>query len=569
MLQRHALSGDREGSREAARAARARGRLPGGADLLRADARQLRLRRGGRPAGAPLRPGLRRARRDRDPFRVVRRDGPRRLPAPRRAGAGRPARRRGGGGGAARARAQRAAGRRPRRGGRRRVLPAPGDLPPDLPRAALAQGRRPPAAPPAPGEGHRPRRAAGCRDVLRLRRDVRGEERRHVGGDAHGQDAGGARHARGDLHGAGQLVPPAHRRRALPCAGRDAHGAPGRDPRLDGGGVSDKGFPAAAREALANTQQRRNLGHATRTIRAKRAGVVGEVADWEALRDAGAAIKASAMARLPELLEQLEASVQAAGGQVHWARDGAEANAILTGIVRSHGATEVVKVKSLASDEIEMNEALAAEGITAQETDLAELIIQLGDDEQSHILVPAIHRNRAEIRELFRRTLDDAGDLSDDPAELAEPARRHLRKRFLSARVGVSGANFAVADTGTICVVESEGNGRMCTTLPDVLVTVMGIEKVVPAFEDLEVMLQLLPRSSTGERMNPYTSLWTGTIDGDGPSEFHLILLDGGRTDVLADPHGRDALHCIRCSACLNVCPVYERTGGHAYDSVI
>ena len=253
---------------------------------------------------------------------------------------------------------------------------------------------------------------------------------------------------------------------------------------------------------------------------------------------------------------------------MHWARDGAEANAILTGIVKAHGATEVVKVKSLASDEIEMNEALAAEGITAQETDLAELIVQLGDDEQSHILVPAIHRNRAEIRELFRRTLDDAGDLSDDPAELAEAARRHLRKRFLSARVGVSGANFAVADTGTICVVESEGNGRMCTTLPDVLVTVMGIEKVVPAFEDLEVMLQLLPRSSTGERMNPYTSLWTGTTDGDGPSEFHLVLLDGGRTDVLADPHGRDALHCIRCSACLNVCPVYERTGGHAYDSV-
>jgi L-lactate dehydrogenase complex protein LldF len=332
--------------------------------------------------------------------------------------------------------------------------------------------------------------------------------------------------------------------------------------------VTDKGFPAAAREALANTQQRRNLGHATRTIRAKRAAVVGEVADWEALREAGAAIKASAMARLPELLEQLEASVQAAGGHVHWARDGAEANAILAGIVKSHGATEVVKVKSLASDEIEMNEALAAEGITAQETDLAELIIQLGDDEQSHILVPAIHRNRAEIRELFRRTLDDAGDLGDDPAELAEAARRHLRKRFLSARVGVSGANFAVADTGTVCVVESEGNGRMCTTLPEVLVTVMGIEKVVPAFEDLEVMLQLLPRSSTGERMNPYTSLWTGTTDGDGPAEFHLVLLDGGRTDVLADRNGRDALHCIRCSACLNVCPVYERTGGHAYESV-
>jgi L-lactate dehydrogenase complex protein LldF len=331
---------------------------------------------------------------------------------------------------------------------------------------------------------------------------------------------------------------------------------------------SRQGFPAAAREALANTQQRRNLSHATRTIRAKRAKVVGEVDDWEALREAGASIKAHTMARLPELLVQLEESVQAAGGHVHWARDGREANAILVDICRQHGAEDVVKVKSLASDEIQMNEALAAEGITAHETDLAELIIQLGDDEQSHILVPAIHRNRAEIRELFRRTLEGTEDLTDEPAELAEAARRHLRKRFLSARVGVSGANFAVADTGTICVVESEGNGRMCTTLPDVLVTVMGIEKVVPTFEDLEVMLQLLPRSSTGERMNPYTSLWTGTSDGDGPSEFHLVLLDGGRTDVLADPKGRDALHCIRCSACLNVCPVYERTGGHAYESV-
>jgi L-lactate dehydrogenase complex protein LldF len=332
--------------------------------------------------------------------------------------------------------------------------------------------------------------------------------------------------------------------------------------------MSRHGFPEAAREALANSQQRRNLSHATRTIRAKRAAVVDEVEDWEALRSAGAAIKANAMARLDELLVQLEASVQAAGGQVHWARDGAEANAIVAGIVRGHGAGEVVKVKSMVTDEIQLNEALAEQGITAYETDLAELIIQLGDDEQSHILVPAIHRNRAEIRELFLRTLDDPGDLSDDPAELAEAARRHLRRRFLSAKVAISGANFASADTGTICVVESEGNGRMCTTLPDVLVSVMGIEKVLPAFEDLEVMLQLLPRSSTGERMNPYTSLWTGVTGGDGPREFHLVLLDGGRTGVLADERGRDALHCIRCSACLNVCPVYERTGGHAYESV-
>jgi L-lactate dehydrogenase complex protein LldF len=331
------------------------------------------------------------------------------------------------------------------------------------------------------------------------------------------------------------------------------------------------GFPEAARVALEDGQLRRNLQKATSTIRAKRLALVDEVDDWEQLRSAGEAIKAHAMATLPEQLARLEASVQRAGGVVHWARDAAEANAIVARIARGHGAREVVKVKSLATDEIDLNDALAAEGIRAIETDLAELIIQLAGDTQSHILVPAIHRNRAEIRRLFERTIAAGETLSDDPRALAGVARRHLRRQFLSARVAVSGANFAVAETGTICVVESEGNGRMCTTLPDVLITVMGIEKVLPRWQDLEVFLQLLPRSSTGERMNPYTSLWTGVRRSDppdGPQEFHLVLLDNGRTDVLADDVGRQALHCIRCSACLNVCPVYERTGGHAYGSV-
>jgi L-lactate dehydrogenase complex protein LldF len=327
------------------------------------------------------------------------------------------------------------------------------------------------------------------------------------------------------------------------------------------------GFPAAAREALGDAQLRANLRHATHTIRDKRASAVGEVEEWEALREAGRAIKDRTMRHLDVHLEALEQAVAVRGGVVHWARDADEANAIVAQLVREAGATEVVKVKSMATDEIGLNSALAAHGITAHETDLAELIVQLGDDRPSHILVPAIHRNRAEIRDLFRRTLPGSEDLTDEPAALAEAARRFLRERFLAARVGVSGANFAVAETGTVCVVESEGNGRMCTTLPEVLITVMGIEKVLPRLEDLGVMLQLLPRSSTGERMNPYTSLWSGVTDGDGPQAFHLVLLDNGRTDVLADEVGRQTLHCIRCSACLNVCPVYERTGGHAYDS--
>lgn len=328
-------------------------------------------------------------------------------------------------------------------------------------------------------------------------------------------------------------------------------------------------FPAAARQTLTNDQLRRNLGHATQVIRAKRASVVGEVPDWEALRDAGSAVKEQVMANLPELLQQLEENVTARGGVVHWARDAAEANRIVADIAKAKGADEVVKVKSMATQEIGLNEALAEEGVAAIETDLAELIVQLADDMPSHILVPAIHRNRSEIRDIFLARMGDAPpDLSDVPRELAMAARAHLRRKFLSAKVAVSGANFAVADSGTLAVVESEGNGRMCLTLPETLVTVMGIEKLVPTFDDLEVFLQLLPRSSTGERMNPYTSMWTGVTEGDGPSEFHLVLLDNGRTDVLADEVGRSALHCIRCSACLNVCPVYERVGGHAYGSV-
>src|SRR5487761_103410 len=327
-------------------------------------------------------------------------------------------------------------------------------------------------------------------------------------------------------------------------------------------------FPTAAKAAVADSQLRRNISHATHTIRGKRAGAVAELDDWEQLRQAAKAIKDHTLANLDTYLLQLEENVTKAGGHVHWARDAAEANEIVTTLVQQASADRVVKVKSMATQEIGLNDALAAHGIQAIETDLAELIVQLGHDLPSHILVPAIHKNRAEIRDIFRREMPDApAGLTDDPAQLAAAARTHLRDEFLQAKVGISGANFAIADTGSLVVVESEGNGRMCLTLPDTLISVVGVEKVLPSWRDLEVFLALLPRSSTAERMNPYTTIWSGVTQGDGPRDFHLVLLDNGRTDTLADATGRQALRCIRCSACLNVCPVYERAGGHASGS--
>ncbi|GGU21376.1 LutB/LldF family L-lactate oxidation iron-sulfur protein [Lentzea flava] len=325
-------------------------------------------------------------------------------------------------------------------------------------------------------------------------------------------------------------------------------------------------FPKAAKAALNDTQLRQNLRKATGTIRERRAAAVTEMTDWEQLRVAGEQIKNDVLARLDTLLVELEESVTARGGVVHWARDAEEANLIVLGLCREENANEVVKVKSMATAEIGLNEALEAGGVHAIETDLAELIVQLGNDRPSHILVPAIHRNRSEIREIFQRRM--GVEVSDEPADLAEAARVYLREKFLTTKVAISGANFAVADTGSIVVLESEGNGRMCLTLPETLITVMGIEKLVPTWQDLEVFLQLLPRSSTAERMNPYTSVWTGVTPGDGPQKFHLVLIDNGRTATLRDSVGRQALRCIRCSACLNVCPVYERTGGQSYGSV-
>lgn len=327
-------------------------------------------------------------------------------------------------------------------------------------------------------------------------------------------------------------------------------------------------FPKYAKEELKNEQLRSNLRFVTHAIRNKRAKVTAEVPDWQELRNTGESVKNYVLANLPELLEQFERNFTAAGGHVHWARNATEANQIALDLIREQGVDEIIKIKSMATAETGLNEFLEENGINAIETDLAEEIVQLGHDRPSHILVPAIHRNRREIRDIFLSEIEGIDpNITDEPAELAEASRNRLRNKFLNTTVAVSGTNFGIAETGTLTIVESEGNGRMCLTLPDTLITFMGIEKILPTFQDYEAFLQLLPRSSTGERMNPYTSMWTGVTPGDGPQNLHVILIDNGRTAVLADELGRQALRCIRCSACMNVCPVYERAGGHAYGS--
>jgi L-lactate dehydrogenase complex protein LldF len=326
-------------------------------------------------------------------------------------------------------------------------------------------------------------------------------------------------------------------------------------------------FPEAALPILRETQIRKNVAHATDVIQAKRARLVAEKTDWQELRSAAAAIKDDVLAHLDLYLTEFETRCTAAGGKVHWAADAADARRIIVDILREEKATEAIKIKTMTSAEIQLNPALVAAGIQPIETDLAELILQLGDDEPSHIVVPALHVNRSQVREIFARRMGRE-DLSDDPKALTAAARAYLRSKFLSVGTAISGVNFLIAETGAVTIVESEGNGRMCLTLPRTLITLAGIEKVIPKFRDLEVMLQLLARSATGERMSPYSSLWTGVTPGDGSQNFHVVLLDNGRSSILARANERQTLRCIRCAACLNTCPVYRQTGGHAYGSV-
>jgi L-lactate dehydrogenase complex protein LldF len=325
-------------------------------------------------------------------------------------------------------------------------------------------------------------------------------------------------------------------------------------------------FPQAAFTVLRNTQLRKNVAHATDVIQGKRNRLVAEKTDWKELRSAASTVRTHVLENLGHYLEQFEERCTAAGGIVHWAKDAAEARAIILEILGQEQASEVIKIKTMTSAEIQLNPAIEAAGIKAFETDLAEIILQLGEDEPSHIVVPALHVNRTQVREIFARKMN-LPELSDDPKELTNAARTFLREKFLRVPTAISGANFLIAETGSVVIVESEGNGRMCLTLPRTMITLAGIEKVIPRFQDLEIMLQVLARSATGERMNPYSSLWTGVTPGDGPQRFHVVLLDNGRSDILARRGERQTLKCIRCGACQNTCPVYRQTGGHAYGS--
>jgi L-lactate dehydrogenase complex protein LldF len=332
--------------------------------------------------------------------------------------------------------------------------------------------------------------------------------------------------------------------------------------------VSDESFLQNSTAAVHNEALQSRL-RVLNNFNVKRAAAFADLPDGDALRDRAREIKEHTIANLDRYLMQLEESVARLGGTVHWARNGDEACAIILEIARSHNVTRVVKSKSMATEEIELNEALEAAGIEPVETDLGEYIVQLAHEKPSHILAPAIHKSKGDVSELFAARL--GGPPAAEAEELTRLARNELREKFCSAEMGVTGANFGVAETGTIVLVENEGNIRLSTTLPRVHVALMGIEKVIPKLDDLAVFLKILARSAAGQKMSSYVSFITGARRAgeiDGAQEFHLVILDNGRTTILADPEKRESLYCLRCGACLNICPVYQKIGGHAYGSV-
>ncbi|MBI4234251.1 MAG: iron-sulfur cluster-binding protein [Chloroflexi bacterium] len=331
--------------------------------------------------------------------------------------------------------------------------------------------------------------------------------------------------------------------------------------------VKTRDFSRASLEAVQDPKIQtalRRLAH----FHEGRTAAIAEITPerWEQLREQGRAIKQRTLERLDMYLGQLADNVEKAGGKVFFARDAREANDYIAQVARFHGVRSVIKGKSMVSEELGLNRALEEAGVEAVETDLGEYIIQLAGEKPFHIIAPAIHKSKEDVADLFVQKLGVPRQV-EIPA-LAGQARQVLREKFAAADMGITGVNFAVAETGTIAIVTNEGNGRMCTSLPRVHVAVMGMEKVIPRLEDLGVLLRLLTRAATGQRISSYVTFVTGPRreeDEDGPEEFHLVILDGGRSRILADPELREALSCIRCGACLNVCPVYGKVGGHAY----
>ncbi|MCG8347789.1 MAG: LutB/LldF family L-lactate oxidation iron-sulfur protein [Chloroflexales bacterium] len=320
--------------------------------------------------------------------------------------------------------------------------------------------------------------------------------------------------------------------------------------------------------ALHDTSLQTALSRATYRFVNSRIGALGALAEPDDLRDQARAIRAHALAHLDALLVQLAENVEARGGHVCWAQDGAAARRYIADLAKSRAVRFIVKSKSMASEEIHLNEALEEAGLEVVETDLGEYIIQLAGEPPSHIVAPSIHKTREQVSTLFHEHL--GMPQTDDIPTMTQTARQTLRQRFLNADMGISGVNFGVADSGAIVIVENEGNVRLATSVPRIHVAVMGIERIVSTFEDLGVMLQVLARSATGQKLSVYTSLISGPArpgEDDGPEEFHLILLDNGRSQILGGQYA-EALMCIRCGACLNACPVYQAIGGHAYGGV-
>ncbi len=322
-----------------------------------------------------------------------------------------------------------------------------------------------------------------------------------------------------------------------------------------------------ARTSDAVTDQRlgRALSNAADTFEARREVAAGAFVDQKAVRDVARSIRADVLTRLPELLNELADRVIAAGGHVCWAPTAADATDYVRAVAKRRGATKIVKGKSMLSEEIELNPLLERDRIEVTETDLGEWIIQVANETPSHIIVPAIHRDRGQIRDALNQVA--GGDLSDVPEELAAFARDQLRAKFLEADIGITGVNFGVASTGTCVLVTNEGNGRLTSSVPPVHIALMGMERVVADWDQLDVMLSLLPRSATGQAVTTYVSAMTGPRqegERDGPDEFHLVIVDNGRS-AIAGSEFAEMLSCIRCGACLNVCPVYRQVGGHAY----